>query len=280
MADRHVNDGKASLAAQGAHATASSGGAVDAGRRTGRVSGGHLSAAFQEPVEGSSGGPNQALRGAVRGHFKRALADALMLRGSREFESMEAYRAILTGVVVCRNAWAGARSGSRREARRYGRCRVSGCCQRPSKTAHSWGPERRKRSARSRVPKNVWPGGLQPRRVVTGRTQACGLGRSCRRRRGTGVPAACSASMIRPRRDGVLLERLDRRQPARPHRRGQPTAAAPPSTRASTSPSASSAPGIFKSDSCAATWSLRDTGFTTRPHSLLPPEHRVSSGLG
>ena len=54
----------------------------------------------------------------------------------------------------------------------------------PSKIAHSWGPERRERSDRSRVPKSAWPGGLQPRRVVTGRTQARGLGRSCRRRRG------------------------------------------------------------------------------------------------
>ena len=33
-------------------------------------------------------------------------------------------------------------------------------------------------------PRSVWPGGLRPRRVVTGRTQARGLGRPCRRRRG------------------------------------------------------------------------------------------------
>ena len=38
------------------------------------------------------------------GHFKRALVDALMLRGSREFESVEAYRAFVAGVVARRNA--------------------------------------------------------------------------------------------------------------------------------------------------------------------------------
>ncbi len=38
------------------------------------------------------------------GHFKRVLVDALMLRGSREFESVEAYRAFVAGVVARRNA--------------------------------------------------------------------------------------------------------------------------------------------------------------------------------
>ena len=36
------------------------------------------------------------------GHFKRTLADALMLRGS--FESVEAYRAFVADVVARRNA--------------------------------------------------------------------------------------------------------------------------------------------------------------------------------
>ena len=38
------------------------------------------------------------------GHFKRTLADALMLRGSCEFESVEAYRAFVADVVARRNA--------------------------------------------------------------------------------------------------------------------------------------------------------------------------------
>ena len=38
------------------------------------------------------------------GHFKRALADALMLRGSREFESVQAYRDFVAAVVARRNA--------------------------------------------------------------------------------------------------------------------------------------------------------------------------------
>ncbi len=38
------------------------------------------------------------------GHFKRVLVDALMLKGSREFESVEAYRAFVAGVVARRNA--------------------------------------------------------------------------------------------------------------------------------------------------------------------------------
>ena len=38
------------------------------------------------------------------GHFKRALVDALMLRGSREFESVEACRVFVTSVVARRNA--------------------------------------------------------------------------------------------------------------------------------------------------------------------------------
>ena len=38
------------------------------------------------------------------GHFKRAMEDALTLRGSREFESLEAYRAFLGDVVARRNA--------------------------------------------------------------------------------------------------------------------------------------------------------------------------------
>ena len=38
------------------------------------------------------------------GHLKRALADALLLRGSRDFETVRAYRAFLAGVVSRRNA--------------------------------------------------------------------------------------------------------------------------------------------------------------------------------
>ena len=41
---------------------------------------------------------------ASHGHLKRALGDALLLRGSRDFETVEAYRAFLATVVSRRNA--------------------------------------------------------------------------------------------------------------------------------------------------------------------------------
>jgi len=60
------------------------------------------------------------------GHFKRALADALMLRGSRE--SSRWRRTALSWAAWSLAATrAGARSGSRRKPRRCGRCRASGC---------------------------------------------------------------------------------------------------------------------------------------------------------
>ena len=46
---------------------------------------------------------NGAIEGP-HGHLKRAVEDALLLRGSRDFETVEAYRAFLAGVVSRRNA--------------------------------------------------------------------------------------------------------------------------------------------------------------------------------
>ena len=38
------------------------------------------------------------------GHLKRALEDALLLRGSRDFDTLDAYRRFVDEIVGCRNA--------------------------------------------------------------------------------------------------------------------------------------------------------------------------------
>ena len=58
------------------------------------------------------------------GHFKQALADALMLRGSRGFESVKAYRAFVAGVVARRNAEQIEKEGKATPARRGGDAEV------------------------------------------------------------------------------------------------------------------------------------------------------------
>ena len=56
------------------------------------------------------------------GHLKRAIEDALLLRGSRDFETLDAYRAFVAQ-VASRAATCAAGSASMRSGQCWGRCR-------------------------------------------------------------------------------------------------------------------------------------------------------------
>ncbi len=58
---------------------------------------------------------------SAHGHLKRALEDALLLRGTRDFASLDAYRAFVDEIVGRRNPTSS--SGSRSRRRRWRHCR-------------------------------------------------------------------------------------------------------------------------------------------------------------
>ena len=137
------------------------------------------------------------------GHLKRAIADALLLRGSRDFEDLAAYRHFLDELVGRRDARLGP-SASTSSARHCARCRRGA----PRTARRRWSPSPRR--AASRLAQ-----GVPLRALALDQPQAAG---AAPRR-----PSRCLPRLDPP--DDASPRALARQRPPRP--RGRPPASDP-----------------------------------------------------